>query len=40
MGILCKAGVPCVVGEGGVPFLAEVAHFVEGGGAGGTSAGR
>lgn len=40
MGILGEASIPFVFGEGGVPGLAQFVNFVNGGGAGGTGAGR
>ena len=39
VGVLGQPRVPGVFGEAGVPFRAQGAHFVEGGGAGGTGAG-
>ena len=40
VGIFGEGRIPFVVGEGGVPCLAQVIYFVEGGGAGRTGARR
>ena len=39
VGVLGETGIPFVVDEGGVPCLAQVVHFVQGGGAGRSGAG-